>query len=128
MINSILQSYFMLIQLSIFSVTFAIAISSKKRYKTVYNNSIMYKMTITFLLFGTFILSLLNLKWWLSILYFIASFYIESMIASFIILFIIPNSFFHPTELYLRRPISHRLSLLFILLNYMMINIFLLLS
>lgn len=127
MIDFIMHQHFILVQLSLFSLSFCLALSNKG-WMTIYNDSLFFKMAITFLLLGSFIISFIKFKWWSSILYFIASFFIESLLANIIINGIIPKEYFNPTELKLRPSTSDKICSLIILSNYLLMNILLALS
>jgi len=127
MLDIILHKHFILVQLGLFSISFCLAISNKG-WVTIYNNSLFYKMTITFLLLFSFIITFIEFKWWSSILYFIASFLIESTFATFIINQIIPNEYFEPTQLKLRPSSTDRFWGIVILSNYILLNILLVIS
>lgn len=127
MIDSIFHPHFILVQLSLFSISFCFTLDNKG-WRAIYNSSIFYKIAITFLLLSSFIISFIEFKWWSSILYFIASFLIESTLANIVINQIIPKEYFNPTELKLRPSTSDKICSLLILSNYFLMNVLLVLS
>lgn len=118
---------FVLVQVSILSLSISLVISNKG-FATIYNNSLFYKMVIVSLILCSLIISFLELKWWIAIIYYISSFLIESTLANILTNFIVPKKYFHPTELKLHPSISDKISSIYILSNYTIMVILLILS
>lgn len=127
MLDFISHQNFELVQLGILSMSIAYDIKKKDSYGSIFSNSLIYKTIIALLTICVIILSF-ELKWWIAILYLIFSFIIHAFIAGLLVYIFIPKSYFQPEELYLNKPTSHTVGSIFIIFNYIVMTVLLIIS
>lgn len=108
-------------------MSIAYNINKKDAYGSIFSNSMLFK-TITALLTICVIILSFELKWWIAILYLILSFIIHAIIAGIIVSIFIPKSYFQPQEFYVTAPSSHKIGSAFIISNYFLMTVLLVIS
>lgn len=125
MLDYIYHTNFYFVQLSIFSLCICNYLNGQtnwiklNEYVSFYS-SIYYKIATLVLLFGSFALAFIELKWWISIVYFIVALLIHWQLAKFFIIVIIPKTYFVPK---LHKTTSDRFWGFIILLNSLLVII-----
>lgn len=127
MLDFISHPHFMLVQGILLCVSICF-VFSKKGLETIFNNSPFYNIIIVLLIISSTVISFIELKWWVAILYVIVSFNIEFIIANILTNSIIPKEYFHPTELKIHPSSSDKISSLYILLNHFAMVLLLVIS
>ena len=99
MLDYIYHTNFYFVQLSIFALCICTYLNGQtnwielNEYVSFYS-SIYYKIATLGLLFGSFVLAFIELKWWISIVYFIVALLIHWQLAKIFINVIIQKSYF----------------------------------
>ena len=128
MLDNISHPHFYLVQLSLFSICiYSVLYNYKNGWMMIsefdfFYYSPFYKIAVFLLVFGSFIISFIEFKWWSSILYFIATFITQGLFANIFVNVIIPKRYFEPR---FETSISNRFWSLIILLNFILLIVLL---
>ena len=128
MLDYIYHQHFYLVQLSIFSICmYSVLCNYKNGWMMIsefdfFYDSQFYKIAIFLLVFGSFIITFIEFKWWSSILYFLATFIMQGLFANVFVNVIIPKRYFEPR---FETTISDRFWSLIILLNFILLIVLL---
>lgn len=124
MLDYIYHPHFYLVQLSLFSFCIHNVLYNYKNGWMMNSEfdffyySPFYKIAVLLLLFGSFIISFIEFKWWSSILYFLATIITQGLFANIFVNVIIPKRYFSPR---LDTSISDKFWSLIILLNFILL-------
>ena len=128
MLDYIYHQHFYLVQLSIFSICmYSVLYNYKNGWMMIsefdfFYYSQIYKIAVFLLVFGSFIITFIEFKWWSSILYFLATFIMQGLFANIFVNVIIPKRYFEPR---FETSISDRFWSLIILLNFILLIVLL---